>query len=81
MIFAAIFTSRPFPTRPPNCWPKPGFTPIACLSISSCRPKPGLKATLAPDKDGTRIRGAMTGMKAAIDDNKDARKHYADRRP
>lgn len=35
----------------------------------------GLK-TLAPDKDGTRIRGAMTGMKAAIDDNKDARKHY-----
>ena len=33
-------------------------------------------ARLAPDKDNGRIEGAMTGMKAAIVDTRDARKHY-----
>ncbi|MDB5719368.1 MAG: biotin synthase, partial [Sphingomonas bacterium] len=31
---------------------------------------------LAPEKSGTRIRGAMQGLKTAIDDGKDATKHY-----
>ncbi len=33
-------------------------------------------ARLAPDKDNGRIEGAMTGMKTAIVDTKDARKRY-----
>ncbi|QPQ54259.1 putative DNA modification/repair radical SAM protein [Allosphingosinicella flava] len=35
----------------------------------------GLKR-LAPEKDGARIEGAMTGMKAAIADGKDAKARY-----
>src|SRR5579875_2239653 len=33
-------------------------------------------ARLAPEKDGARIEGAMTGMKAAIEDGGDARRRY-----
>jgi putative DNA modification/repair radical SAM protein len=33
-------------------------------------------AALAPEKDATRIEGAMLGMKGAIEDGKDARKKY-----
>ena len=46
------------------------------LSINIELPTESGLAKLAPEKDGTRIRGAMTGLKTAIDDNKDARKHY-----
>ncbi len=46
------------------------------LSINVELPTDAGLARLAPEKDGRRIRGAMTGLKAAIDDNKDARKHY-----
>lgn len=46
------------------------------LSINVELPTDAGLARLAPEKDGLRIRGAMTGLKTAIDDNKDARKHY-----
>ena len=46
------------------------------LSINIELPTETGLAKLAPEKNGTRIRGAMTGLKTAIDDNKDARKHF-----
>ncbi|PZN92328.1 MAG: putative DNA modification/repair radical SAM protein [Alphaproteobacteria bacterium] len=46
------------------------------LSINIELPTESGLAKLAPEKNGIRIRGAMTGLKIAIDDNKDARKHY-----
>ncbi|KAB7645474.1 putative DNA modification/repair radical SAM protein [Polymorphobacter fuscus] len=46
------------------------------LSINIELPTETGLARLAPEKNGVRIRGAMTGLKTAIDDNKDARKHY-----
>ncbi|WP_426167832.1 putative DNA modification/repair radical SAM protein [Sandarakinorhabdus sp. DWP1-3-1] len=46
------------------------------LSINIELPTESGLAKLAPEKNGIRIRGAMTGLKTAIDDNKDARKHY-----
>jgi len=46
------------------------------LSINIELPTETGLAKLAPEKDGGRIRGAMGGLKLAIDDNKDARKHY-----
>ncbi len=46
------------------------------LSINIELPTEAGLTKLAPEKNGTRIRGAMTGLKIAIDDNKDARKHY-----
>jgi putative DNA modification/repair radical SAM protein len=46
------------------------------LSINIELPTETGLAKLAPEKDGIRIRGAMTGLKEAIDANKDARKHY-----
>ena len=46
------------------------------LSINIELPTETGLAKLAPEKNGTRIRGAMTGLKTAIDDNRDARKHY-----
>lgn len=46
------------------------------LSINIELPTEAGLAKLAPEKNGGRIRGAMGGLKTAIDDNKDARKHY-----
>jgi putative DNA modification/repair radical SAM protein len=46
------------------------------LSINVELPTDTGLARLAPEKDSIRIRGAMTGLKTAIDDNKDARKRY-----
>ncbi|GGE08236.1 putative DNA modification/repair radical SAM protein [Polymorphobacter glacialis] len=46
------------------------------LSINIELPTEAGLTRLAPEKDGGRIRGAMSGLKLAIDDNKDARKHY-----
>ena len=46
------------------------------LSINVELPTDAGLTRLAPEKDAGRIRGAMGGLKTAIDDNKDARKHY-----
>ncbi len=46
------------------------------LSINVELPTDTGLTRLAPEKNAARIRGAMGGLKAAIDDNKDARKHY-----
>lgn len=46
------------------------------LSINIELPSDKTLKSLAPEKDGTRIRGAMSGLKTAIDDNRDARRHY-----
>jgi putative DNA modification/repair radical SAM protein len=46
------------------------------LSINVELPTEQGLALLAPEKNGKRIRGAMSGLKTAIEDNKDARKHY-----
>ncbi|KPF78272.1 biotin synthase [alpha proteobacterium AAP81b] len=46
------------------------------LSINVELPTDAGLVALAPEKNALRIRGAMTGLKTAIDDNKDARKHY-----
>jgi len=46
------------------------------LSINVELPTEGGLARLAPEKSGTRIRGAMGGLKTAIDDGKDAKKRY-----
>ncbi len=46
------------------------------LSINVELPTDAGLTRLAPEKDAGRIRGAMGGLKTAIDDNRDARKHY-----
>ncbi|CAN5501041.1 putative DNA modification/repair radical SAM protein [soil metagenome] len=46
------------------------------LSINVELPTAGGLKRLAPEKDGARIEGAMTGIKASVIDTKDARKKY-----
>ena len=46
------------------------------LSINVELPTETGLAALAPEKDAARIRGAMRGLKSAIEDNRDARARY-----
>ncbi len=46
------------------------------ISINVELPTVGGLKRLAPEKDSVRIEGAMGGMRSAIDDTRDARKHY-----
>ena len=46
------------------------------LSINVEMPTEQGLRRLAPEKDGTRIEGAMSGLRTAIEDTSDAQKHY-----